>query len=129
MDKKELEEKISNVIRELEKRYGPLSLVMFVSAEPFALDMLTMLVSAPWLDNKTPSEAIAIIRDELWKEKDLRGVITRVTPIHTSDPLVRAINSRFDVTTNEPQHIIGANIHGVQFDDATIMVSGSHSGS
>ena len=127
MDKETLVEHIRSVLKEIEHEKGNFTLAMLVWPEIFNLKMVTLVLSSTWLDEMRPIEAVEIIIKKIHSSsyKDELSVITRVSVIHSSDPLIQAINSSFQVTKGSVVELNNRNINGVPIDNATIMVSGS----
>jgi len=127
MDRKTLVEKIRRVVKDFSNGRGDYSLVMLIPSDPAALDSkVALLVSAPWLDEESPSEVIyeiiMCLREVLGASR-LGYIIQAVVPARTSDPTVRAINSAYIVTDNETVELINVNAAGRQLDKATILES------
>lgn len=100
-------------------------MVMLIPSEPNVIDSkVTLLMSAPWLDKKSPKQAIDLIVKSLRKCLDSIELpyITRVTIVNSSDNFVRAINATFNVTEGKVD-ITNCNVFGVQIDKATILES------
>ena len=127
MDKKTLVEKIRQVVKDFSNGKGDYSLVMLIPSDPTALNSkVSLLVSAPWLDEESPKEAIHAINISL---RAVLGVsetvhtISAIVPARTSDPTVRAINSAYRLTDNETVELINVSAAGRQIDRATILES------
>jgi hypothetical protein len=97
MDQDDLVADLRKVADDLEAETGPLALFMVVASNPDANDGLNMIVSAPGLDEKSIGVAVRELSDALRRnvrQSEWRRFL-RVTPLRTSDPFVRAMNSRF----------------------------------
>jgi len=127
MDKKTLVEKIRRVVKDFSNGRGDYSLVMLIPSDPAALNSkVALLVSAPWLNEESPSE---VIHDIVISLREVLGAfetaytIQAVVPARTSDHTVRAINAAYIVTDNETVELINVNAAGRQIDRATILES------
>jgi hypothetical protein len=105
MDKEILVKNIQALVSDYSQRGQEFILVMLIPTDPNVIDSkYTLLVSAHWLDNKSPKDAVNLI--------DLIGEIgstnspeyrkiARVTVVKTSDPFVKAITSTFNVSHSD----------------------------
>jgi len=127
MDKKTLVEKIRQVVKDFSNGRGDYSPVMLIPDDPVALESkVSLLVSAPWLDEEGPSEVIhdiIIILREVLGASETVDTIGGLVPARTSDPTVRAINSAYRITDNETVELINVSAAGRQIDRATILES------
>lgn len=125
MDKEKVVKKLRTLIKEFIAEKGKFSLVMLIPSEPNVIDSkVTLLMSAPWLDNESPKQAIDLIVKSLRKQLDNVELpyITRVTIVNSSDNFVKAINAAFNVTEGKVD-INNCNVFGVQIEKAIILES------
>lgn len=125
MDKERVVEKLRAVIKEFATEKGEFSLVMLIPTEPDVIDSkVTLLISAPWLDEKSPKQAIELIVESLRRHlKDTEfQYITRVTIVKSSDGFVKAINVAFNVKESLID-IENCNIFGIKIDRAFLLES------
>jgi hypothetical protein len=128
VDKKTLVTGLQAVIRKHATEHHAFALVMLIPTEPSAIDtQFTLIVSAPWLDQKSPKEAVNTILSSLIDELGSTDSpefkkIARVTVINSSDPFVRAITSAFNVS-NEEWIIQNCDVNGVLIERAILLVS------
>lgn len=118
-------DKLRAVIKEFVTEKGEFSLVMLIPTEPDVINSeVTLLISAPWLDEKSPKEAIELIVKSLRKHlsKTELPYITRVTVVHSSDKSVKTINLAFSVKESLVE-ITNYNIFGTQIDRAYLLES------
>lgn len=104
------------------------SLVMLIPVDPNAIESkYTLIISAPWLDNMSPKEAVDTILDDLVKEigsstSSTYQRLARITVIKSNDRFVQAINSAFSVS-NSIGEIHNVTINGVTIERAIILES------
>lgn len=128
MDKKTLVTGLQAVIRKHASENHTFALVMLIPTEPSAIDnKFTLVISAPWLDNKSPKEAVNSILSSLIDQLGSTDSpeykkIARVTVINSSDPFVRAITSAFNVS-NGDWTIQNCDVNGVLIERAILLVS------
>lgn len=125
MDTTNVVEKIRITLKEFVSKKGEFSLVMLIPTEASVIDSnVTLLVSAPWLDKKSPKQAIDLIVQGLRKHLSMAEFpyITRVTVVHSSDSSVKAINSAFIVKEGRVD-IMNYNLFGTQIERATLLES------
>jgi len=128
VDKKTLVTGLQAVIRRHASENRTFVLVMLIPTEPSAIDSKqTLVVSAPWLDTKSPKEAVNSILGSLIDQLDSTDSpeykkIARVTVINSSDPLVRAITSAFNVSDGHLT-IQNCDVNGVLIERATLLES------
>ncbi len=128
MDKKTLVAGLQAVIRKHASENRTFVLVMLIPTEPSAIDnKFTLVISAPWLDTKSPKEAINSILSSLIDQLDSTDSseyqkIARVTVINSSDTFVSAITSAFHVS-NGDWTIQNCNVNGVLIERATLLES------
>lgn len=130
MDTENVVKKIRTVIKEFVSKKGGFSLVMLIPTEASVIDSnVTLLVSAPWLDKKSPKQAIDLIVQGLRKHlsKAESPYITRITVVHSSDSSVKGINSAFSVKEGRVD-IMNYNLFGTQIERAILLESHRLSG-
>ena len=123
MDKKTVVDKINEAIREWAQPHGPVSMVMLAYPDvPSLDDKFTLLISASWLDDQNPRQAIQEIFEKLKKhlKPDEFRRIARVTPIQSTDRFVQETNAKYDIT-QEKLEVSNFSASGMQFDLATIL--------
>ena len=100
---------------------------MLIPSDPTVLNSkVTLLVSAPWFDEKSPWEVIRAIINSLVAvlgASEIGYTIARVTPVRSSDPSVKAINSAFRVTNGKTLDVMNFYAFGVLIEKATILES------
>jgi hypothetical protein len=123
-----LVEGLQTVVREYAADGRFFALVMLIPAEPTSLSTkYSLIVSAVWLDDKSPREAVSGILKNLIAqlgstESPEYQKLARVTVVNSGDPFVTAITSAFKVT-NSDFTIENCNINGVQIDRAVLLES------
>lgn len=128
MDKEILVRLIQDLVRDYSQRNQTFNLVMLIPTIPYAIDSrYTLLVSAHWLDDKSPKEAVNLILADLLKKIGAADYpeyrkIARVTVVRTDDPFVNAITSAFNVTQSDIT-LNDCNINGVIIEHAIILES------
>jgi len=128
VDKKTLVTGLQAIIRKHTTENHTFALVMLIPTEPSAIDtQFTLIVSAPWLDQKSPKEAVNAILSSLIDELGSTDSpefkkIARVTVINSGDPFVRAITSAFNVSNGE-RIIQNCDVNGVLIERAILLVS------
>jgi len=100
---------------------------MLVPNNPTVLNSkVTLLLSAPWLDEESPWEvihAIIIILREILGVSEAVSAIGGITPIRSSDPSVKMINSTYRVTNGKTVDLMNFYAFGVLIEKATILES------
>lgn len=128
MDKEILVNALLDLIKRYANRGRTFSLVMMVPTEPNAIESnYSLLISAKWLDNKNPKEAIneivkSIIKQAGSTNSPVYRKLARISLINTSDPFINAITSAFNVTQSVSE-ILNCNINGVQIERAILLES------
>ena len=128
MDKEILVRLIQDLVRDYSQRNQTFNLVMLIPTIPYAIESrYTLLVSALWLDDKSPREAVNLILADLLKkigsaDSPEYRKIARVTVVRTDDPFVNAITSAFNVTQSDVT-LSDYNINGVIIEHAIILES------
>ena len=123
MDKKTVVEKIKEAIQEWAQPHGLVSMIMLAYPDiPSLDDKFTLLISAPWLDDQSPRQAIQEIFEKLKShlEPDEFRRIARITPIRSTDRFVQETNAKYDAT-QEKLEVSNFSASGMQFDLATIL--------
>ncbi len=121
-----LVEKIHESIRALEQEGRKISLAMLVPSDPGEIEKkYSLFLSAPWLDEKSPREAIAEVTAQLREdlEDQERLAIRRITVVRSTDDLVKRINKAMKVTDRGTAFIRNCNIYGVLVDEAIVLES------
>ncbi|MBI2503602.1 MAG: hypothetical protein HYW07_10275 [Candidatus Latescibacteria bacterium] len=126
MAEKILVEKVRKAIKELEAQYKrPASMIMLVSS-PSSLDSkFSLLISAPWLDEKSPKQAIEMILVKLkgtLETEEFRR-IARITPIKTTDRFVKEARAQQYPPEQDRLDIVNCNVSGMHIDRATLLVT------
>lgn len=128
MDKKTLVAGLQAVIRKYAAESHTFALVMLIPTEPSALEnKFTLVVSAPWLDNKSPKEAVDTVLSSLIDQLGSTDSpeykkLARVTVINSSDPFVGAITAAFNVS-NGGWTIQNCDVNGVLIERAILLAS------
>jgi hypothetical protein len=128
VDKEILVNHIQALVSDYSQRDQLFTLVMLIPTDPNIIDSkYTLLVSANWLDNKSPKDAVNLILTDLIKKigstnsPEFRK-IARVTVVKTSDPFVNAITSGFHVSQSDVT-LNNCNINGVEIERAILLES------
>jgi len=84
-------EKIKEILREVAKEKGEISLAMLVQTLPEVPDRWTFVVSAPWADSSSSKPVISYLSSKLSKNLDRRtlSVIDRISIESSTDPTVQ----------------------------------------
>ncbi|MBC8234203.1 hypothetical protein H8E77_32040 [bacterium] len=133
MDKETLVEKVRQALEDFsnqnhrgcsDRRY---SLIMLIPNDPAVLNSkATLLLSAPWLDEESPWEVIHAIINILRKilgVSETVSTIGGITPVRSSDPSVKAINSAYRITNGKTVDVMNFYAFGVLIEKATILES------
>lgn len=121
-------EGLQAVVREYAADGRVFSLVMLIPAEPTSLaTKYSLIVSAVWLDDMSPREAVSAILKSLITHLGSTDSpeyqnLARVTVVKSNDPFVAAITSAFKVADSDIT-IENCNISGVQIDRAVLLES------
>lgn len=105
------------------------SLVMLIPTEPASLETsYTLVVSAPWLDAKSPREAVSTVLKSLLQELGSTQSpgyrkLARITAISTTDPFVASVTSAFPILNGDILTIQNQNINGVFVERAILLES------
>jgi hypothetical protein len=128
VDKEILVKNIQALVSDYSQRGQEFILVMLIPTDPNVIESkYTLLVSAYWLDNKSPKDAVNLILTDLigkigsTNSPEYRK-IARVTVVETSDLFVKAITSAFDVSRSDLT-LTNCNINGVQIEHAILLES------
>lgn len=128
MDKEILVTNIQALVSDYSQRGQQFTLVMLIPTDPNIIDSkYTLLVSAHWLDNKSPKDAVNLVLTDLIAKigstdsPEYRR-IARVTVVKTSDPFVKAITSAFSVRQSDVT-LNNCNINGVLIERAILLES------
>jgi hypothetical protein len=128
LDKEILVKYIQELISYYSKHNQTFNLVMLIPTIPDAIDSkYTLLVSASWLDDKSPRDAVHLILTDFIKKNGTADSpeykkIARVTVVKTSDPFVKAITSAFNVS-HSILTLNNCNINGVLIEHAILLES------
>lgn len=121
-------EGLQGVVRGYAAQQCPFTLVMLIPTEPSATDTkYTLVISASWLDNMSPRQAVNEILDSLIRqigssESPEFEKVARVTVIKTKDPFVRTITSVFEVS-NDRVMVENCEFNGVLIERAIVLES------
>ncbi len=121
-------EGLQSVVRRYAEQQRPFTLVMLIPTEPSATDTkYTLVISASWLDNMSPRQAVNEVLDSLISqigssESSEFEKVARVTVIKTKDPFVRTITSMFEVTNGRVM-IENCEFNGVLVERAIVLES------
>lgn len=82
---------VEKVVEGLRQRYGEFTFAMLYNRSLDADTSWNLIVSSPWLDDMTLTEATSLAAHELHLKLELenKAAISRVTVLKTSDPFVR----------------------------------------
>lgn len=128
MDKEILVKNIQALVSDYSQHGQDFILVMLIPTDPNVIDSkYTVLVSAYWLDNKSPKDAVnLILKDLIGKigstDSPQYRKIARVTVVKTSDPFVKGITSTFNVSKSDVT-LTNCNINGVLIEHAILLES------
>ncbi|MBW8876724.1 MAG: hypothetical protein JF614_17305 [Acidobacteria bacterium] len=94
MDQKLLVKGLQALSHELDQRYGPVSLLMFLALVPGIKDYWNLVVSAQGLDQADRATAIGLVVDLLTETmpREIWPSIGRVSVLRTDDPFVKGID-------------------------------------
>ena len=133
MDKETLVEKVRQALEDFSNQNhrgcsdGQYSLIMLIPIEPTALDSkVRLFVSAPWLDEESAGEVVHVlikILREILGVSEAVSTIGGITPIRSSDPSVKMINSAYRVTSGKTVDLMNFYAFGVLIEKATILES------
>ena len=97
MDQEVLVNQLQKFAKRLEKKEGPLALLMLLPPDPETEDAWNLIVSAKSLDRKSRGSAVRQFTQ--WLRQDVDAAqwpgIARATVLRTDDPFGRAINNAF----------------------------------
>ncbi|HNT26615.1 MAG TPA: hypothetical protein PKH10_00425 [bacterium] len=132
VDNEALVKGLHATIESLKKKGRDFFLVMLVPFEPTSNDLrLALLISASWLDNLSPKEALDEIIQEFLNVHANKGPETdsffkkvgRITIIKSTDPFVNALTSAISVSDRATAYIGEGNINGVLIKQAIILAA------
>lgn len=118
-------DKIREAINDITGKEGEFRLVIVIPNEPNTIgSKATLMLSAPWLDEKSPKQAIRLISDRLKESltEQQFSYIERITVINSSDEFVRTLNQAFHVE-NSVAILENTQVHGVYIEQAFLIVS------
>lgn len=127
MDKEILVKKVQAALQELANAHGPIPMVMLKTIDsPATRGRPTLLVSASWLDEKSPMEAINQIFEKLDKHlgHEVFSHIHSIVPIHTSDPFVQNIRRTWGAPKDRLE-LSNVNVSGTHIEVGTLLGVGS----
>jgi len=128
VDKEILVTNIQALVSDYSRHGQKFTLIMLIPTDPDVIDSkYTLLVSAHWLDNKSPKDAVNLILTDLIEKIGSTNSpeyrkIARVTVVKTSDPFVTAITSAFNVSQSDVT-LNNCNINGVLIERAILLES------
>ena len=128
MDKEILVKNIQDLVRDYSQNGQDFILIMLIPTDPNVIDSkYTLLVSAHWLDNKSPKDAVNLILTDLIKkigstDSPEYRKIARLTVVKTSDPFVKGITSAFNVSHGNVT-LQNCNLNGVLIEHAILLES------
>jgi nitrate reductase beta subunit len=128
VDKEILVKHIQALVSDYSQRSQTFTLVMLIPTDPDVIDSrYTLLVSAYWLDDKSPKDAVNLILTDLINKIGSTNSpeyrkIARVTIVKTSDPFVNTITSAFNVSQSDVT-LRNLNINGVLIEHAILLES------
>ena len=100
MDQNTLVNKLRNLSNEIIKDHNSISLIMLLGNNfPESTTAFDYVISAKWLNDYNLDEGMDLILDYLYKRLSVEDLeqISRVTIIHTSDPIVQNITRNMGV--------------------------------
>lgn len=129
MAKEILVERIQAMLKDYAKGGREFSLAMLIPVDPNAIESkYTLLVSALWLDDQTPKDAVNQVLTRLIEKigspdspEYLR--IARLTVVKTTDRLVAAITSAFSVSLGGELTLSNCEVSGILIERAIIVVA------
>jgi len=92
-------EGIKEMLREVAKEKGDLSLAMLVQTLPEVRERWTLVVSAPWADSSGSRSVISYLSSKLipkYVDRYALSAIDRISVMQSDDPRVRAILEHFE---------------------------------
>ncbi len=128
---RELTRALRALVEEYSEEGRIFTLVMLIPAEPTSpAGNHTLVVSAPWLDEKSPREAISTILESLIEELGSTQSpgfrkLARITVIRTTDPFVETVTTLFPVLDGNAVTIQNQEINGVLVERAILLESHS----
>jgi len=127
MAKDEMVKKLHEIFKGITKKEGEFSLILLKPIESQKWDgMLNLIISAKWLDDKSPRTGIKFIQNNLKTELN-ENIIQRIVVIsiiHTSDQLVKNLTNMFQIAIKDkPTNIGYTDPSGNEVIDALLFVS------
>jgi hypothetical protein len=124
MDQEILVTDLKKLYHEIDRRFGPVALMMLVAPDPFSESDWTLLIGARGFDELTRGEAIRKVvdllsesfHDENWQR------IFRVDVLRTDDAFVRGMNRVF-ASEESILNIHAAVVSGVEIPKAIVLQS------
>lgn len=130
MDKEALVTSLRQWAIDHEKMERPFSLLMLVPMDPAILaDKYSLVVSAPWLDEKSPREATTELLKELIERfgstaSSEYASLTRVSIPKSTDPFVEGLIRRFQVG-DQPLDVVDVRVGDSHLDRAILIATKS----
>jgi hypothetical protein len=124
---RELTAALKSVVRAYGQRGKAFNLVMLIPSEGGLTGKFSLLVSAPWLDEASPREAVSGILKELVEAVGSTAapeyqMLARVTVVKSTDPFVHAITGAFRVQDSDIT-LSNVNISGTVIENAILLES------
>jgi hypothetical protein len=129
MDQKVLVNGLEALQRDLDQKYGPVSLLMLLALVPGIEDYWNLVVSAKGLDQLSRATAIGkvveVLRESLPK-KTWPG-IGRVSVLPTDDPFVQGINkikrrNQMFAEEDPALHLEDTKVSGIEIPEAIVLL-------
>ncbi|MGA2143185.1 MAG: hypothetical protein ABSG94_12300 [Brevinematales bacterium] len=131
MDKEKLVKRLREKLGQYDSDKRGYSLIMLIASEPllnYEDINYTLVVSAPWLDNKDWKDVISEILMDYVNRNQMEEFksILRLTVVKSNDPFVKFINSSFRITGSILE-IENTTIYGLNIYKAMIIESNNFS--
>ncbi len=124
MDQDALVAGLKKLASDLEKKEGPLALLMLLAPDLETNDAWNLIVSAHGFDRQSRGHAVkevsALLRESVNESEWSR--IARATVLRTDDPFVRAMNSAFRAE-NSVINLQACNVFGIDIPRAVLLES------
>lgn len=124
MDQKALVEDLKGLFQEVDRRYGPVALMMLLASDPEREDAWNLIVSTKEFDRTSRSDAIGKMTDLLatvLQRKNWERIL-RVTVLKTDDPFVQEMNGIFE-TNESVLRLRSEFVSGVEIPKALVLQS------
>jgi hypothetical protein len=124
MDQEVLVRQLRKLAKNLEKKEGPLALLMLLAPDVETENAWNVIVSAHGLDRRSRGNAVKVFTEWLRRDVDQNywPSIARATVLRTDDPFVRAINSAFRAE-DSVVNIQSCNVFGIEIPKAILLES------